>query len=157
MTETEEKKVMQPTSEHLATPQHAPESHDGGYEKEDVNGGRIIGSFIIGVCVIGFIMFLVSEYFIISKERQIFESALKPESNQLRELRQREDGALNAYKVLDEKKGVYQIPISEAMKRIADEAYRKKTAPPVEESADNSNAKDAKKDTKPVAKKTAEK
>jgi hypothetical protein len=131
MTGTEEKKekVMESTTapkDFQAMQQQAAPTPDGGYEKEDVNGGRLIGSFIIGVLVIGFIMFLVSEYFNIMKERQIFESAVKPENNLLRDVRQREDGVLNTYKVVDEAKGVYQIPIAEAMKRIADETYQKK-------------------------------
>lgn len=98
------------------------------YEREDVNGGRIIGSFIIGTILVGIIMFAISQYFIISREQQMLENALKPESNLLRDVRQREEGALNSYKVIDEKKGLYQIPISEAMKILTDEAYQKKKA-----------------------------
>ncbi len=99
---------------------------ESDYEHEDVNGGRIIGSFIVGTIVVAIVMFAISQYFIISREHEMLENALKPEANILRDVRQREEGSLNSYKVIDEKKGIYQIPISEAMKIIADEAYQRK-------------------------------
>ncbi len=98
------------------------------YEHQDVDGVRLIGSFIIGTIVVAIVMFAISQYFVISREEQMLEIALKPENNLLRDVRQREEGILNSYKVIDEKKGIYQIPISEAMKIIADEAYQKKKA-----------------------------
>jgi hypothetical protein len=72
----------------------------------------------------------------------MLESALKPENNLLRDVRQREEGALNSYKVIDEKKGIYQIPISEAMKIIADEAYQKKKSALEEQMKESAIAKD---------------
>lgn len=47
------------------------------YEREDVNGGRIIGSFIIGTILVGIIMFAISQYFIISREQQMLEKKKK--------------------------------------------------------------------------------
>ncbi|MFN3427777.1 MAG: hypothetical protein ACK41G_09420 [Candidatus Thermochlorobacter sp.] len=134
MIEMQEKKQA---SENLSkeAQQNAPlrpdeifEKSEIDYERQDVNGARIIGSFIIGTIVVAIVMFAISQYFIISREHQMLENALKPESNLLRDVRQREEGALNSYKVIDEKKGIYQIPISEAMKILTDEAYQKKKA-----------------------------
>jgi len=135
MTETKEQKKIEtaPAKDALQSlqplrPEDIFKQAEIDYEREDVNGVRIIGSFIIGTIVVAIVMFAISQYFIISREHEMLESALKPENNLLRDVRQREEGALNSYKVIDEKKGIYQIPISEAMKIIADEAYQKKKA-----------------------------
>lgn len=120
-----EQKPAQPT---VIAPDEAFKDAEIDYEREDVSGGRIIGSFIIGTILVAIVMFGVSQYYIVSSEREMLERALKPESNLLRDVRQREEGALNSYKVIDEKKGIYQIPIGEAMKIIADEAYQRKKA-----------------------------
>lgn len=146
MIEMQEKKQA---SENLtrATQENAPlrpeeifEKSEIDYEREDVDGGRIIGSFIIGTIVVGIVMFAVSQYFVISREHEMLENALKPESNLLRDVRQREEGALNSYKVIDEKKGIYQIPISEAMKILTDEAYQKKKAASEAQAAESAPA-----------------
>lgn len=149
MTETkEQKKTLEtaPVNESQSTQPLRPEDifkqAEIDYEREDVNGARLIGSFIIGTIVVAIVMFAISQYFIISREHEMLESALKPENNLLRDVRQREEGALNSYKVIDEKKGIYQIPISEAMKIIADEAYQKKKSALEEQMKESALAKD---------------
>lgn len=120
-----EQKPAQPTA---IVPEEAFKNAEIDYEREDASGVRIIGSFIIGTIVVAIVMFAITQYYTIISERELLERALKPESNLLRDVRQREEGALNSYKVIDEKKGIYQIPIGEAMKIIADEAYQRKKA-----------------------------
>ena len=95
-----------------------------GYEERDANIGRIAIIGIGFVILLAVSLFLVDQYFIITKEKDIQEVVLKPQSITLRELRSREDEILNSYKVIDASKGIYQIPISRAMDILAQKAYR---------------------------------
>jgi tRNA(Met) C34 N-acetyltransferase TmcA len=118
---------------------------ESDYEKEDVNARVIMIMFIIGTITIGTIMFLLSEYFTARKEAQI-QSANAVVSSTYRDVRAREEERLNSYKLINEKDGIYQIPINEAMKLLATEDYQKRLnatqPPPVPE------AKSSKKETK---------
>lgn len=151
---------MTETTETVKTPmQNLPEEPkmfmaESDYEKEDVNARVIIIMFIIGSITIGTIMFLLSEYFTARKEAQI-QTANAVVSSTYRDVRAREEERLNAYKLVNEKDGVYQIPIGEAMKLLATEDYQKRLkesqTPSVESKA--ANAKTAK--DKTVRDKTA--
>jgi hypothetical protein len=123
---------------------------ESDYEKEDVNARVIMIMFIIGTITIGTIMFLLSEYFTARKEAQI-QSANAVVSSTYRDVRAREEERLNAYKLVNEKEGIYQIPINEAMKLLATEDYQKRlnaTQPP-----SVPEAKSSKKETKRGAEK----
>ncbi len=98
---------------------------ESDYEKEDVNARVIIIMFIIGTITIGTIMFLLSEYFTARKEAQL-QAANAVVSSTYRDVRAREEERLNAYKLVNEKDGIYQIPIGEAMKLLATEDYQKR-------------------------------
>ena len=63
----------------------------------------------------------VSEYFLMVKEDYQYDIVYKPKSKDLLELLQREAEELTSYKLLDEKNGVYRIPIGKAMELVADE------------------------------------
>jgi len=118
---------------------------ESDYEKEDVNARVIMIMFIIGTITIGTIMFLLSEYFTARKEAQI-QSANAVVSSTYRDVRAREEERLNSYKLINEKDGIYQIPIGEAMKLLATEDYQKRLnasqSPPTPES--KASKKDAK-------------
>jgi len=94
-----------------------------GYEERDVNIGRIALIGIVCVILLALSLFFVDQYFIITKEKDIQEIILKPQSVTLREVRTREDEILNSYKLIDSAKGVYQIPISRAMEILAQNTY----------------------------------
>ncbi len=98
-----------------------------GYETRDANVKRIALVGLVSIIILVFSIILVDQYFMIYKEKLIDEVVLQPESAALRDLRAREDEALNSYRILDAAKGVYQIPIGRAMQLVADEAYRVKT------------------------------
>ncbi len=105
---------------------------ESDYEKEDVNARVIIIMFIIGTIAIGTIMFLLSEYFTARKEAQL-QAANAVVSSTYRDVRAREEERLNSYKLINEKDGIYQIPVGEAMKLLATEDYQKRlnaTQPP---------------------------
>jgi hypothetical protein len=106
--------------------QHGTNQQQAGYDKTDVNITKIVGySFTIVIVLIAIIVFLY-EVFIYSKEQAVYELVLSPESKMLRELRAREDQQLNSYKILDEEKGIYQIPIDQAIEVVSNEAYEKR-------------------------------
>jgi len=94
------------------------------YEKSDVSSSA--KAFIIAGISIVFliiIIFVFSNIYLAGKAKQAHESALKPGSSELREVRAHEIKVLNSYKMLDEQNGVVQIPIERAMKLLAEEAY----------------------------------
>ena len=105
-----------------------PTEHEGvnGYERQDVNlKSLLLIGLGIAVSIAAILMFL-NEYFVVEKERQVYQQVLKPESTKLRQLRAYEDEILNNYAVLDQDRGLYQIPIERAMELLADEDYRQR-------------------------------
>ena len=96
------------------------------YEKSDVDPKGLFISALVTIVVVIIIIVAMNEIFISTKEQQIYKSVLSVESIELRELRARETSVLTGYKVLDEKKGIYRIPIDRAMQLEADKAFQKK-------------------------------
>ncbi|RMD92294.1 MAG: hypothetical protein D6814_17105 [Calditrichaeota bacterium] len=97
-----------------------------GYETRDVNPKTLFVLGIATVLLIGFMLVLLNEYFVAAKEKDVYEVVLKPESTKLRKLHAYEDEILNSYAVLDQDKGIYQIPIERAMQLIAEENFQKR-------------------------------
>ena len=98
-----------------------------GYEKRDANLKWIIGVAIVIVVIVVAVVVFLNEYFIYSREKLVYDTVLSPESNELRDLRAREDEILNSYGVVDAEKDIYRIPIDRAMKVMADEAFESST------------------------------
>jgi len=106
--------------------QHAHAQDNAGYEHKDINVIKtLIGTVAVIVVIVVSVIF-VDEIFVHTKERMIQEYVLVPKSIELRDLQANEDEVLNSYKVLDKAKDKYRIPISRAMKLMADEAYRQR-------------------------------
>lgn len=99
-------------------------TEDAGYEKGDVNVARVIIFGIFGIIILVTVLIFTWDYFTLVKESPVEDAGLKPQSAAIRELRARETEELTGYKLLDETKGVYRIPIERAMELTADEAYR---------------------------------
>jgi hypothetical protein len=95
-----------------------------GYEKLDINVPFIIGIAALTIIVLIVIVVILNDYFTAEKEQMVYEVQLKPESTELRSIRALETETLNEYKVLDEKKGIYRIPVERAMKLIVDENFK---------------------------------
>ena len=94
------------------------------FERRDVNVKNVLLTIVIGIVSFVTILVGVSEYFLMTKEQVVTEAVLVPASSALRDLRAQEDEILNSYKILDASKNIYQIPISDAMKLMAEEAYQ---------------------------------
>ena len=96
-----------------------------GYEKSDVSIKKVFmwaGFIVVSIVVV---VIVLNSFFISSMEKEVYNSVLKPESVELRDLRAREIETLTSYKMLDETNGVVQIPIERAMQLLADEAFQK--------------------------------
>lgn len=105
---------------------HTQPDAASGYEKRDLNITKtLIATVVIVVFLVVSISF-VDEIFVHEKEQIISDVVLKSVSIPLRDLRAKEDEVLGTYKLLDASKGIYQIPIKQAMKVMADEAYSAK-------------------------------
>jgi hypothetical protein len=113
-------------SEEKRDTQHTQSSP--GYEARDANVGRIVIIGIAFVVLLAVSLFFVDQYFKITKEKDIQEIVLKPQSVTLRDVRAREDEILSSYKLIDQSKGIYQIPISRAIELLAQKAYNAQTS-----------------------------
>jgi hypothetical protein len=96
-------------------------NQNDGYEKRDVNVPMIIGIALVSIIVLVVMVLVLSDIFKFQKENVVYDSVLSKESKDLVELRSIEFETLNNYKILDKKKGVYQIPIKRAMQLLAEE------------------------------------
>jgi hypothetical protein len=92
-----------------------------GYEKHDINVPKVIGISVLLIIILVGILIVLNDFFVSEKEKVVYETLLKPESNELLDLRATELDILNSYKTLDAEKGTYQIPIERAMQLLADE------------------------------------
>jgi uncharacterized ion transporter superfamily protein YfcC len=99
----------------------AKEKNTVRYEKEDVRIGPVIGITVFVIIIFVILLVFLSDYFIGSKEEMVYETQLKPESVSLKELLAEENEILTTYKILDPDKGIYRIPVEQAMKILVEE------------------------------------
>jgi hypothetical protein len=100
-----------------------------GYETQDLNVRLIVIVSFISLFAMIVALYVINELFVISKEKRVEHVVLTPISPQLRELRSSEDEVLSSYKSIDSQKGIYQIPIEQAMQILADQEYQKHQNP----------------------------
>jgi hypothetical protein len=98
------------------------DKNNEGYEKRDVNVFMVIGLAVISVVILIVILLFLNNYFVEAKEQMVYVEQLQPESIDLKSLIDAEKKELSSYKILDAKRGVYQIPIDLAMKLLVKEA-----------------------------------
>ena len=98
-----------------------PESGPG-YEKGEPRMGLVASAF--GAMVIGLVLVILAIQAVYDRvqEEQIFVKVLEPVSEDLRNLRAREDGQLHSYQYIDRAAGSVRIPIERAMEMIEKEA-----------------------------------
>ncbi len=90
-----------------------------GYETRDFNVPLIASAGLVALILFIIAVVVLYQFFIMNKERMIENVVMTPISAPLLELRSHEDSVLNSYSVVDSAKGVYQIPIDQAMKILA--------------------------------------
>lgn len=105
---------------------NSPETEQVGYERRDVGIRKLLLIGIAGILAIVIVMLVLMDYYTAYTEKVISEVVLEPESKELRELRARESEVLGSYKLLDEQKGIYRIPIDSAIELMLEEAEKSK-------------------------------
>lgn len=106
-----------------------------GYDKQEPKAGIIAGLTVATFVALIAVILGVQAYFDNAREAQIFREQQAPIADDLKNLRNAEDEALNSYKVIDKQNKVVQIPIKRAMELVAKEAaegklqYAQKTYP----------------------------
>jgi len=96
-----------------------------GYEKKDVSVAAIVTGSVFTIVLVVIFIVLLDSYFVINKEKYIYENVLSVKSPDLDEIRKAEDLMLNYYGIINDDKGIYQIPINQAMQIVVEE-YAKK-------------------------------
>ncbi|HHM02816.1 MAG TPA: hypothetical protein ENJ15_07355 [Caldithrix abyssi] len=89
------------------------------YEKNDVNV-KVMGiiAFLLVVLIAGFVI-LLDDYFVYNVEKvEVREERPNPE---LISIRQQADEQLSGYGIVDKEKGLYKIPIDQAIKVVISE------------------------------------
>jgi len=91
------------------------------YETKDipVKGVAIAGAVFI--IIVGITLFLLYEYYIRVLDDTEYELKLSKRSEKLMELKKLENESLNSYKMIDEEKQIYQIPIDRSKELMLDE------------------------------------
>ncbi|MCF7903001.1 MAG: hypothetical protein K9M19_06190 [Candidatus Marinimicrobia bacterium] len=107
-------------SEHSHTPLH----EKPGYEKADIQLKWVAVVGVLFVVMLAAIAIGTKSQFIKDKNEVIYEQVLQPASPQLRDVRAHDEALLNDYQIISRPKGIYQIPIEQAMQVMAERAYR---------------------------------
>jgi len=99
-----------------------PDEHPYSYDHQEPKGSLLFLLFGMSVALVLFIAIGVQFYYDRYREQQVYESVLAPESNQLRDLRAKEDQELHSYGYADKPAGKVRLPIERAMELVAQEA-----------------------------------
>ena len=91
------------------------------YEIRDIPVKPVAIGGIVFMIIVGITLFLLYEYYIRVLDDTEYELKLSKRSKKLMELRKLEDESLNSYKIIDEEKQIYQIPIDRSKKLMLDE------------------------------------
>ncbi|MBL8148805.1 MAG: hypothetical protein JNN15_02630 [Blastocatellia bacterium] len=93
-----------------------------GYDREEPQSNKIAILVILGSILLVVIIGALEYYFEYIKNEQMYTNVLSKQSDQLREVRAKEDTDLNSYKYVNKEKGVVQIPIERSMEVLIKEA-----------------------------------
>jgi hypothetical protein len=106
-----------------------------GYDRDEPSAGAIagfaIGSLILLVLTIG----AIQQYFDHIWSQAVYEKVLAPPSEQLKEVRGRDDWNLTHYMYMDKPSGQVRIPVDRAMELILQDAAAGKTFYPAKATA----------------------
>jgi|TARA_Y100000782_G_scaffold107030_1_gene128566 uncharacterized membrane protein YqiK len=91
------------------------------YEIRDIPVKSVAIGVVVFIIIIGITLFLLYEYYIRVLDDTEYEFKLSKRSKKLMELRKLEDESLNSYKIIDEEKQIYQIPIDRSKELMLDE------------------------------------
>jgi len=89
-----------------------------GYEKRDINVKAIVVVAILSVLLLVAFVVLLDDYFVYTSQKELYTRELSVPSKDLLQLNKKENEELHSYKLLDQQKGIYQIPIDRAMQLV---------------------------------------
>ncbi len=98
-----------------------PLTVNAGFDIEEPNAKAIFVFVAALVMMFVLVVIGVQQYYAYLRAEQEHESIEVPPSEQLRELRAREDWELTHYRRLDKAKGVVQLPVERAMELLIKE------------------------------------
>jgi len=101
-----------------------------GYDRTDPHIGPILLNIVGIVLILVVVIAGVTFYFNTYRDRIIEETQLTPVSQDLLDLRAKEDQLLNSYGIADKAAGTVRLPVSRAMELVAAEAKEGKFAYP---------------------------
>lgn len=117
-------------SDQFHEPPNYQHSIAAGYEESDAEVGFIAWSDVAIVIFIIVTIFAVQSYFNSLRNHEEFVKVLEPVSEDIRNLRAREDSELHSYKYIDRQAGTVRLPIQRAMELMVNEASAGKPAYP---------------------------
>ena len=91
------------------------------YEIKDIPVKAVAIGGVVFMIIVGVTLFLLYEYYIRVLDATEHELKLSKQSKKLMELKKLEDESLNSYKIIDEEKQIYQIPIERSKELMLDE------------------------------------
>ncbi|MBI4875777.1 MAG: hypothetical protein HY822_14170 [Acidobacteria bacterium] len=118
---------------------------DSGYEKSEPRMGLVALAFGGIMVALILVVLALQGFYDRAREQQIFVQVLQPVSEDLVNLRAKEDGQLHSYQYLDRAAGTVRIPIERAMELLEKEAaegrlsYPAKPAPVKPQGVPNAN------------------
>ena len=93
-----------------------------GYDLGDIKVGVLAAFGLVTIIVLVIVIFAVQTYYDHFREQQVYQKVLVPVSDDLRNLRAREDTQLHSYRYIDRGKGTVRLPIERAMEIFASES-----------------------------------
>ncbi len=97
------------------------QASNGGYERSDVNLKWVIIYGFATVALLVSFLVILNDFFAVEKEQILSEQVLSKDNPQLQQIRQREQEIITGYRVIDAEKGIYGIPVEQAMQLIVSE------------------------------------
>jgi hypothetical protein len=107
---------------HMSEELKAIEPNNPGFDTAEVNAKAVAIFLVVTVVMLIVVIGGVQYYFDSVHEQEVYQKIEVPVSDDLRDLRAREDGQLGSYAYVNREAGTVRLPISRAMEILAAEA-----------------------------------
>jgi len=101
-----------------------------GYDRSEPLTGPVVANIVAIILILVVVIVGVTFYFNTYRDRIIEETQLTPVSQDLLDLRAKEDQMLNSYGIADKAAGTVRLPVSRAMELVLAEAKEGKFSYP---------------------------
>ncbi len=110
-----------------------PADPSEGFDRAEPSAGAIATFAVGSLILLAITIFAIQQYFDHIWNQAVYEKVLAPPSEQLRELRGRDDWNLTHYMFMDKPSGQVRIPVDRAMELMLQDAAAGKTFYPAKE------------------------